>query len=104
MVSATGGAGVDELDPAQQVVRDGGKHSPGAVGVGASRRAVSSPAPALKSRMASLTTAVGAVVGFGTGGAARAVGDEGVVAPVGEQLGLGAEDRVRRTTRRCLSP
>ena len=88
---AHGGVGEPEqLRPAQQVVGQAGEHRPGAVGV-------ELPGGEVGERLVLevgdhlLDHGVPAVLGLDQGDLLGAVGDEGEVAPVGPELGLGAE-------------
>jgi hypothetical protein len=85
------GAQPDCGDPAQQVVGQGGHHQPGGVGAEPARRAVPQAHPGFEITDAQLDDCVAAVVGVQPDRGADPVGHKRVVAPVGEQLGLGAD-------------
>src|SRR5829696_7793598 len=78
------------LGPAQQVVRERAEHGPGAVGVKVARREV---CQRLVFEIGDdlLDDGMVAVFGFDEGEIVGAVGQDREVAPVGEQLGLRAE-------------
>jgi len=78
-------------DPAQQVVREGGQQRPGGVGEEDPGWAVAESCALLEVADGELHHGVAAVVGVQLDGAAGAVGDERVVAPVRPQGGLGVD-------------
>src|SRR5512133_3225451 len=82
------GAQSDGGDPAQQVVGQGGDQEPGGVGGELARGAVPQAHAALEVADAQLDRGVAAVILVQPHGGADSVGDEGVVAPVREQLRL----------------
>ena len=88
---ADGGVGqAEQLCPSEQVVRERGEHGPGAVGV---ELAGGEVRECLVFEVGDdlLDDGVVAVLGLDERDFLAAVGDEAEVAPVGPQLGLGAE-------------
>jgi hypothetical protein len=80
------GAEAEGGGPAQQVVGQVGRQQPGGVGVEAPGGQVGQAGAGLEVADGQLAYSVAAVVGVQPSGGAGPVGDEGVVAPGGEQL------------------
>jgi hypothetical protein len=85
------GAKAEGGGPAQQVVGQGGRQQPGAVGGEVAGGQVSQAGARLEVADGQLANGVAAVVGVQPGGGADTVGDERVVAPGWEQLLLVAQ-------------
>lgn len=92
------GDGAKVSGPTQQVVRECDQHQPGGVGLEDSGGALGESGTVFEVSDHQFLDGVVAVVGIQADGLAQTVGDERVVAPVGPQLCLRAEQaRVRRT-------
>ena len=77
--------------PPVEVVSKGGAGKPGGVGEEVPRRAVGQPGVVFDVPYGQLRAGMGPVIGIGLYGRLFGVGGEGVVSPVGPQLGLGGD-------------
>lgn len=90
----------DGGDPAQQVVGQGGDQQPGGVGGELARGVMAQADAGLEVADAQLDDGVAAVILVEFDGGADPVGDQGVVAPVGNSWAWAPIRRVRRTISR----